>query len=821
MQASAGSTTPDAPDAVRSPTLVHMIQAFRRAIADELQARQPLDQLDSSTFPIRHGRLQHRTGRTSYFLFECRPIPDHLLEDTHPSLIVDDQRHPCRIVGFSADGLALAVDTDLTPEIPQAHLSFDSVKLLQLLDKRLAQILRQPADFNTALSLKAFQPDAVPSIVDSTTIASPSSFNTEQAAAFVRAVQHDLLFVLGPPGTGKSELISAMAQAFLQLGQRVLICSPTNTAIDHILDLVLDKMPDSPPGTILRIGTPSPDSSERSQLVNLDVLALDHTTAIEATLEPLRSQLSALEADLPGLESLLQNAQQLSLLQRTVSELQRRHEILTANHAQLLRTITTVQADLEEAHHRLASLRSLPLLLRLVQRRRSRQLEEVILEETPEQARRYAALRMLEQDLRQSRRLLDHVREQERAAEQTSLPPNTFNLDDLQLLVRLTQHKMRQLQQAIASGERRITEIERTLVKQSRLIATTLTRTNTSLLIAAERFEAVIVDEASMGLPPAVFAALCLATKTVIIVGDFLQLPPITTAKTEHTKAWLARDIYQIARIASGEDPRVVSLTTQYRLHPDIARVAARLYARAGLTYQSAANLEAARRQLTAYAPAPGHSLIVLDTAGAHPVTKRDRNGSPYNLYHAVLAARLAMQTLSTPGDPPSVSIIAPYRAQMHVIERLLRLEELGDHVRVGTVHRFQGRQSDVVIFDTVTTSNIARTMLGWVHADAAPHKLINVALTRAKGKMILIGHTGAIEELERSPEPILWDCLQVAREYGLIVPATSLLEPVQDIPLDSTARTDQLLSELLARSRTPSQRLRLVEAPTPALRVI
>jgi superfamily I DNA and/or RNA helicase len=428
---------------------------------------------------------------------------------------------------------------------------------------------------------------------------------------------------------------------------------------------------------------------------------------------------------------------------------------------------------------------------------------------------------MLEHDLRQSRRLLQDAEKRERAArEQLSLSTDSFTPDELELLVRVTQNTIRELLQTVTDGERRIAEIERTIINQSLIIATTLTRTYASKLLSPERFDVVILDEASMGLPPAVFAASCLTTKKLIIVGDYLQLPPITAAKTAHTKAWLARDIYQIAQITSGQDQRVVSLATQYRMHPDIARVAARLYARAGLAYHSAAHMGAARRPLTAYAPAPGQPLIVLDTAGADPVTKRDRRGSPYNLYHAMLAVRLAMQTISTPGEAPSVSIIAPYRAQVHLIERLLRLQGLADLVQAGTVHRFQGRQSDVVIFDTVTTANIARTMLGWGHEDAAPHKLINVAITRAKGKLILIGHAGALEELERSPEPLLWDFLQLAREYGIIVAATSLLAAVPDIHLDSTEQTDQLLTEAFGRSQTGSQNFSLVEATSRALQV-
>src|SRR5690606_23242109 len=112
--------------------------------------------------------------------------------------------------------------------------------------------------------------------------------------------------------------------------------------------------------------------------------------------------------------------------------------------------------------------------------------------------------------------------------------------------------------------------------------------------------------------------------------GDFLQLAPIASAKTPATKQWLARSIYDLAEITSGRDPRVVPLSTQYRMHPDIANVSRRLYARAGLSYVSAPSTLTDRSQTSEAAPAPGHSLIFCNTEPAHPVTVRDAKGSPF-----------------------------------------------------------------------------------------------------------------------------------------------------------------------------------------------
>jgi hypothetical protein len=91
-------------------------------------------------------------------------------------------------------------------------------------------------------------------------------------------------------------------------------------------------------------------------------------------------------------------------------------------------------------------------------------------------------------------------------------------------------------------------------------------------------------------------------------------------------------------------------------------------------------------------------------------------------------------------------------------------------------VHRFQGRASDILIFDTVNTENITRSMLGSQFEDACPHLLINVAITRAKGKLIVIGHGEALAQLQHSPEPILWECISIAKEDGVAVSACSVL---------------------------------------------
>ena len=778
-----------------------LIQAFRHALADDIRGRQPQTGQDTLlSLPLRDGRQQHRTGRTSYFLFQSDPIPPTLLEDNTPSLVLDSARFPCRVIGFSLDGLALAIDAELASEIPQAHLAFDAMRLMHTLEKRLTHIARQPDRFGTLLALRAFDPDTQPHKLASASSVPGPELSSEQAQAYTYAHNHDVSFVLGPPGTGKTGLIAALSVAFKHEGRRTLICSATNTAIDHIVDTILERHPELTEGSFVRVGSPSPDSTDCCQMVNLDALVLSKTIPLQEEATRLRAQLQELERDL----TYAHTAQKMMTAVETVrAELLSVHDRIQAlEHSEriLTRTIEERALTLEDIHFSLEELEQLPAVFRLFRRPSQRDLLEqyhtLQYTQQEDQARIHVVrtqLPFLRQELARHREAIATL------TPQLAWDTTVWTSAELAAVCASLEPTRHALEQRLRQTEQQIAHVDSSLVAQSQIVATTLTRTYTSRLLEEQRFDTVILEEASMGLSPAVFAALCLATTRVIIVGDFLQLAPISTVRTDATRQWLARNIYQIAGITSGQDPRVVALSTQFRMHPSIARVASRLYARAGLQYRSATHLAADREALIASAPAPGEALIFLDTTKARPATLRDRKGSPVNLYHALLAVRVAKQALNTVDHVPSLSIIAPYRAQVDLIQRIVRHEGLDHQVRVGTVHRFQGRQSDIVIFDTVNTDNITRSMLGCAFEDATPHLLINVAVTRAKGKLVVIGHGEALALLQHSPEPILWECIEVARQDGLAVSACTILPALPFQMGTSVLDSDTALAAVLS----------------------
>ena len=108
------------------------------------------------------------------------------------------------------------------------------------------------------------------------------------------------------------------------------------------------------------------------------------------------------------------------------------------------------------------------------------------------------------------------------------------------------------------------------------------------------------------------------------------------------------------------------------------------------------------------------------------------------------------------------IAILTPYRGQLISLRQRLKLEgiptddrveqdlqgQLFDDappsaVAVGTVHRFQGGERDVVIFSTVVTKERS---LAFSNAKV---NLVNVAVSRARKHLVVVGHA---DVLDRGP---------------------------------------------------------------------
>jgi superfamily I DNA and/or RNA helicase len=176
-------------------------------------------------------------------------------------------------------------------------------------------------------------------------------------------------------------------------------------------------------------------------------------------------------------------------------------------------------------------------------------------------------------------------------------------------------------------------------------------------------------------------------------------------------------------------------LDTQYRMHPEIGELVSRMFYSGRLRHGEGT---AARASIAAREPYAGRALVVVDTAGTTRCTTRPGGFSRSNEQSAALCAELAAQALAAGID--SIAVITPYADQARDIQRRLAKLDDGTRVECSTVHRFQGHERDMVIFDTVDAAPLRPgVLLSGRGEGASAANLINVSLSRARGKLVIV----------------------------------------------------------------------------------
>lgn len=318
--------------------------------------------------------------------------------------------------------------------------------------------------------------------------------------------------------------------------------------------------------------------------------------------------------------------------------------------------------------------------------------------------------------------------------------------------------EIRSLDSKITEIDAKLAEVEREVINGAAVLGATLTKTYLSDDIQARKFDTVILDEASMAPIPALWAAALLAQNNLVIVGDFKQLPPIVLSNNDLTKKWLGNDVFEASGmkgkwVRKETPPYFVPLLEQRRMLPEIAEVANIFYDKQ-LTnaftgpdqypdYKSFADWYVKGWRYD-------NPIVLVDTGPLNAwVTSVVKHGnlSRLNFLSATMTVDIAEQLLSPDrparmeGAPKRVLIVAPYRAHAKLVTVLLKdFANLQDEVVAGTAHSFQGSEADVVIFDTVVDEPHFRVNLFMPSLDEDLKGLLNVALTRAKFRLFIVG---------------------------------------------------------------------------------
>jgi len=289
------------------------------------------------------------------------------------------------------------------------------------------------------------------------------------------------------------------------------------------------------------------------------------------------------------------------------------------------------------------------------------------------------------------------------------------------------------------------------IIESAQVIGATLSRLVIDDSIWKWGADAILIDETSMASFPFIFAAAINAKSRLLLFGDFRQLPPIYRANINYKYNWWGKDAFEVSGITENmdkmnSDTRVTLLNTQYRMAPAISDLVSQ-FAYQGRIKDGYESDESFTR-IAEYGIEPKSAIVLVNTEPLNTacfIEPKIGSYSRINPMHALLAISIA--NICAIDGAESVGIITPYRAQANLIVAASQNPENKQNITAATVHRFQGSERDVVIFDFVDAPLVkgASKLTGnSVHNSS---RLINVALSRPKGKLIVLADCSFINE--------------------------------------------------------------------------
>ena len=344
----------------------------------------------------------------------------------------------------------------------------------------------------------------------------------------------------------------------------------------------------------------------------------------------------------------------------------------------------------------------------------------------------------------------------------TRMPPQDQAATIKQRLARLA--RLRTLaRERVAHHMAAVRDLEARVIGNARVVMCTLTNVYLSPLMKSQRFDVLVAEEAGMAALPPLFYAACLCREKAIMVGDPRQLPPIVHSREALVQRTIGRSVFEVTIPDPARSDVVAMLDVQYRMHPVIGALVGRLFYDGRLLHGA----DVARNDaIASRAPYRGMPLIVLDTIARTTCQRSAKGASRVNAVSAEITAGLAFEAVTDGAG--SVAVITPYAAQARDIRRSLAALRIAGAVECSTIHRFQGRECDVVIIDLVDAAPMRPGVLlsGGLQTDAS--NLLNVSISRARGKLIIVADVGYFED--HAPGGVVTAILREASRGGVRV---------------------------------------------------
>ncbi len=300
----------------------------------------------------------------------------------------------------------------------------------------------------------------------------------------------------------------------------------------------------------------------------------------------------------------------------------------------------------------------------------------------------------------------------------------------------------REQRKALFTEARKIREeVERTeqyivddILQKANVITATLVGAN-HYTVRNLRFETIVIDEAAQALEPACWIPI-LKAKKLVMAGDHNQLPP--TIRSEEAGKELSKTLME--KLVTLHSQSVVLLEEQYRMNESIMKFSSKEFYNDMLIAHSSVS------DKTLF---PGDEpFLFIDTAGCGFDEKQEGTGlcNPEEASFLLKHLTSYLENLASHAGKifPAVGVIAPYRHQVELLKEYAaendQLRQLSS-LSVNTIDSFQGQERDI-IYISLTRSN-ADSVIGFL----SEVRRMNVAITRAKMKLVLIGDSATLSQ--------------------------------------------------------------------------
>ncbi|KAG6438499.1 hypothetical protein O3G_MSEX000020 [Manduca sexta] len=291
-------------------------------------------------------------------------------------------------------------------------------------------------------------------------------------------------------------------------------------------------------------------------------------------------------------------------------------------------------------------------------------------------------------------------------------------------------------------------------VSNHRVVVTTLLHSAkyahpTNPRVKKLRISHLFIDEAAQASEPAALipiAGLLVGTGQLVLAGDPQQLGPVCNAREAGRRGLgtsLLERLYTCYPELYDDNPQyITTLINNFRSHPDILNIPNQLFYKGEL--KALAPLDALSN-INVLEEEGGDRAIVFHAVNSHE-QRMGHAPSFFNEKELEMIKRYVKTLIEVHAVVPrDIGIIAPYIRQVYKMKAWLK-DMRYDTIDVGTVEAFQGKEKRVILVSTVRANcrlldYDARYSLGFLVDD----KRFNVAITRAKAKLIIIGNASCL----------------------------------------------------------------------------